>query len=361
MARILIAPDSFKGSATSRQVCDALARGWLEKRNSDEIECAPFADGGEGTLDCIESVLQGAVRIPIRVQGATGAEHNSSWLLVNGDTAVIEMAALCGITTVEKLDPLNAHSFGLGQGIRDALNDSRVNEILVAIGGSASTDGGIGALVALGFKVVDKAGNSVDLGGGSLHLIDSIIAPAELNLPSRGIKILVDVQSPLVGPEGAAYVFGPQKGADAKQVETLDHGLGHLLDLLSVTDQPGFGAAGGVAFGLSHFLGGTIVSGVEMIADVIGLEEKIKKADCVITGEGSFDSQSFSGKAVGYMIERSAHFERPLLIACGVNKNLEKKNTYSLVDIAPDRDSAMKESQHWLFQLGRQMALDWED
>ena len=361
MARILIAPDSFKGSATSRQVCDALGRGWLEIRSGDEIECAPFADGGEGTLDCIESVLERAVRIPIRAQGATGVEHNSSWLLVNGDTAVIEMAALCGITTVEKLDPLNAHSFGLGQGIRDALNDSRVNEILVAIGGSASTDGGIGALVALGFKVVDKAGNSVDLGGGSLHLIDSIISPTELNLPTRGIKILVDVQSPLVGPEGAASVFGPQKGANAKQVETLDHGLCHLLDLLSVTDQPGFGAAGGVAFGLSRFLGGTIVSGVEMIADVIGLEEKIKKADCVITGEGSFDSQSFSGKAVGYMIERSAHFERPLLIACGVNKNLEKKNTYSLVDIAPDRDSAMKESQHWLFQLGRQMALDWED
>jgi glycerate kinase len=103
------------------------------------------------------------------------------------------------------------------------------------------------------------------------------------------------------------------------------------------------------------------VSGVEMIADVIGLEEKIKKADCVITGEGSFDSQSFSGKAVGYMIERSAHFERPLLIACGVNKNPENKNIYSLVDIASDGDSAMKESQHWLVQLGRQMALDWKD
>ena len=303
MARILIAPDSFKGSATSRQVSTALAQGWQEVRGDDVIECAPFADGGEGTLDCIEEVVDGAIRIPIRVQGATGIEHGATWLLVNGDTAVIEMAALCGITTLTELDPLGAHSFGLGQAIKNALNDSRVNEILVGVGGSASTDGGIGALVALGFHFLNKYGADVALGGGSLTEIISIIKPEDLHTPLRGIKVLVDVQSPLVGITGAAYVFGPKKGADAGQVVLLEKGLSHLLKVSGVDDKPGFGAAGGVSFGLSTFLSATIVSGVELISDLIGLAEKIKNSDCVITGEGSFDDQSYRGKAVGYVLE----------------------------------------------------------
>lgn len=356
MARILIAPDSFKGSATSRQVSTALALGWQEVRGADLIESAPFADGGEGTLDCIESVAPYSERIPITVQGATGFEHGATWLLVNGDTAVIEMAALCGITTLTELDPLGAHSFGLGQAIKNALNDSRVNEILVAVGGSASTDGGIGALVALGFNFLDKDGAAVTLGGGSLTEIVSIIKPVDLHTPLRGIKILVDVQSPLVGVSGAAHVFGPQKGADAGHVELLEKGLSHLLKVSGVDDQPGFGAAGGVSFGLSTFLSATIVSGVEMIAELIGLEEKIKASDCVITGEGSFDSQSFSGKAVGHVIEKSAHFNRPLLIVCGVNKNELSEQIVSLINLAPDIDSAMSQSEQWLYEAGKELA-----
>lgn len=356
MARILIAPDSFKGSATSRQVSKALARGWQEVRGDDLIDCLPFADGGEGTLDCIEEVVDSAIRIPIRVQGATGIEHDPAWLLVNGDTAVIEMAALCGITTVTELDPLGTHSFGLGQAIKGALGDQRVNEILVAVGGSASTDGGIGALTALGFNFLDKDGSAVTLGGGSLTEIISIVKPNDLDLPLRGIKVLVDVQSPLIGPTGAAHVFGPQKGADAGQIELLDKGLSHLLTLTGVDDRPGFGAAGGVSFGLSAFLGATIVSGVEMIADLISLEEKIKASDCVITGEGSFDSQSFSGKAVGHVIKVSAHHDRKLLIVCGANKNEPSEKTISLVDLAPDFDSAISQCEHWLYEAGKELA-----
>ena len=356
MASILIAPDSFKGSATSTQVARALANGWRISRPEDEIVIAPFADGGEGTLDCIESVLESAIRIPITVQGATGVEHRATWLLVNGDTAVIEMAALCGITTVDHLDPLGAHSFGLGQAIKSALNDLRVNEILVAVGGSASTDGGVGALVAIGFHFLNKDGADVALGGGSLAEITSIVRPTNLLTPPRGIKVLVDVQSPLLGPAGAAHIFGPQKGADARQVDLLNKGLAHLLEVTGVADRPGFGAAGGVSFGLSVLLGARIARGVEMIADLVGVDEKINNVDCVITGEGSFDGQSFSGKAVGYMIERTIHHDRPLLIVCGVNKNEPSEHIISLMDIATGLDSAITQCEHWVYEAGKELA-----
>lgn len=356
MAQILIAPDSFKGSATSAQVAKALADGWKITRPCDEIVIAPFADGGEGTLDCIEGVTPGSLRIPIAVQGATDIEHETSWLLVGSDTAVIEMATLCGITTLDELDPLGAHSYGLGQAIKAALEDERINEILVAVGGSASTDAGFGALSALGFKGLDSSGNQVALGGGDLHRLVSIEHPENIVNPVRGIKILVDVQSPLTGLNGAAHIFGPQKGADLAQVHQLDDGLKHFLEILGVEDQPGFGAAGGVSCGLAVLLGATIVSGVETIADLIGLQEKIENSDCVITGEGSFDDQSYRGKAVGYVLEITKGIKRPVMIACGVNKNAESPSIISLVELAPSVESAIADSQRWLIECGKGLA-----
>ena len=357
VAQILIAPDSFKGSATSAQVADALAEGWKISRPYDEIVIAPFADGGEGTLDCIESVTPESVRIPITVQGATGIEHQSSWLLVGADIAVIEMAALCGITTVDKLDPLGAHSYGLGQAIKAALEDDRVDEILIAVGGSASTDAGMGALSALGFKALDDDGKELALGGGDLHRLAHVETPANhRNLP-RGIKVLVDVQSPLTGPNGAAHIFAPQKGADAEQVRLLNEGLLQFLKVLYVEDRAGFGAAGGVSCGLAVLLGATIVSGVATIAELIGLQEKIKLSDCVITGEGSFDDQSYRGKAVGFLLEMAKVSERPVMIACGVNKNEESPSILSLVELAPSVQSAIADSQRWLIECGKVLAL----
>jgi glycerate kinase len=356
VAKILIAPDSFKGSATSAQVAKALAEGWKISRPNDEIVIAPFADGGEGTLDCIESVTAESIRIPITVQGATGIEHQSSWLLVGSDTAVIEMATLCGIATVDQLDPLGAHSYGLGQAIKAALADVRVNEILIAVGGSASTDAGVGALSALGFKALDADGKELARGGGDLHRLAHVQTPANHRNLSRGIKVLVDVQSPLTGPNGAAYIFGPQKGADAEQVRLLNEGLQQFLKVLYVEDRAGFGAAGGVACGLAVFLEATIVSGVESIAALIGLKEKIQEADCVITGEGSFDDQSYRGKAVGYLLEIAKEFERPAMIACGVNKNAESSSILSLIELASTVQSAIDDSQHWLIECGKALA-----
>jgi len=356
VAQILIAPDSFKGSATSAQVAKALADGWKIMRPDDEIVIAPFADGGEGTLDCIESVTSGSVRIPITVQGATGIEHESSWLLVGSDIAVIEMATLCGITTLDELDPFGAHSYGLGQAIKAALDDDRVNEILVAVGGSASTDAGLGALSALGFKWLDSSGKEIALGGGDLHRLASIQRPTNIVKPSRGIKVLVDVQSPLTGLNGAAYIFGPQKGADADQVRLLNEGLLQFLKVLYVEDRAGFGAAGGVSCGLAVLLGAAIVSGVESVSKLIGLEEKIQEADCVITGEGSFDDQSYRGKAVGYVLEMAKECQRPVMIACGVNKNEKSPLILSLIELAPSVQSATTDSQRWLIECGKVLA-----
>ena len=356
MATILIAPDSFKGSATSAQVARALAEGWRISRPNDEIVIAPFADGGEGTLDCIESVTAGSVRIPITVQGATGIEHQSTWLLVGTDTALIEMATLCGITTLDSLEPLTAHSFGLGQAIKAVLADELVSEVLIAVGGSASTDAGMGALSAFGFKALDVDGKELARGGGDLHRLARIESPDDLRKPERGIKVLVDVQSPLTGPNGAAHIFGPQKGADAAQVDHLDKGLAQFLSVLGVQDRAGYGAAGGVSCGLAVLLGASIVSGVETIAQLINLEEKIKGADCVITGEGSFDDQSYRGKAVGYLLETAKVIERPVMIACGVNKNAESSSILSLIELAPSVQSAISDSQHWLIECGKVLA-----
>jgi glycerate kinase len=356
VAKILIAPDSFKGSATSAQVARALADGWKISRPHDEIVIAPFADGGEGTLDCIESVSPGSTRVPITVQGASGIDHQSSWLLVDSDIAVIEMATLCGITTLDVLDPLGAHSYGLGQAIKAALGDERVNEILIAVGGSASTDAGLGAVSALGFKATDTDGKELALGGSDLHRLARVDIPAGLRKPDRGIKILVDVQSPLTGLNGAAHIFGSQKGADATQVQLLDVGLTHFLKVLNVEDRAGFGAAGGVSCGLAVLLNASIVSGVATIAELTGLQEKIRLSDCVITGEGSFDDQSYRGKAVGYLLEMATEFERPVMIACGVNKNAESPSILSLVELAPSVESAITDSQRWLIECGKVLA-----
>ena len=356
VATILIAPDSFKGSASSTQVAQALAQGWLSLRSYDEVICAPFADGGEGTLECVESVSAQSIRIPIRVQGASGVEHDSFWLLVNGDTAVIEMAALCGITTLPTLDAMGAHSYGLGQAISAALDDIRVKEILISVGGSASTDAGVGALMALGFEFLDNNKVPVGKGGQALLSIAEIVTPSELVLPDRGIKVLVDVQSPLIGATGAAHVFARQKGADSEQIESLDRGLAHFLSVTGSEDAPGFGAAGGTSCGLAVLLGAQIVSGVETLASLVGLDEKIRAADCVITGEGAFDSQSFAGKVVGHILERAKAHDRMVMIACGVNKNEAAATIVSLVELAPSIESAMSQTSTWLIECGKVLA-----
>lgn len=361
MSRILIAPDSFKGTIKSREAGQALAKGWLQVHPEDEVQTIAFADGGEGTLDCIMDSINSFVKINLMAQSGDGRPHSVFWLLLDNEVAVIEMALICGISTINDFDALGAHSFGLGEVIADACSDPRVKEILVAVGGSASTDGGVGALAALGVKFLDTNGQGIELGGGAISQLVRIDKSFAISLPERGVKILVDVQSSLTGNEGSANIFAPQKGANKNEVLILEKNLMHLLNIADVLDLPGYGAAGGVAFGLSALWGAQIVSGAQMLSKFIGLDEQIKNTDCVITGEGSFDSQSFSGKVVGYILEKAASLDKPVFIACGVNKNVKSQAIVSLVELAQSEELAMSQPHYWLTEAGKILATRFND
>jgi glycerate kinase len=229
-----------------------------------------------------------------------------------------------------------------------------VKEILIAVGGSASTDAGVGALIALGFKCVDATGDVVSLGGGALSKLKTI--HGDFVAPVRGIKVLVDVQSPMTGESGAAHVFAPQKGAAPDEVATLDQGLKNFLEVVGGVDAPGYGAAGGVSGGLALVLGAQIVSGVKTLAALTGVAEKLSQVDLMITGEGSFDSQSYQGKVVGYLLEEAAARNVAAMVVCGVNKNGDDGQIISLVELAPSVEAAITESTIWLEEAGKVLA-----
>ena len=294
MARIVIAPDSFKGSISSSNAARAIAQGWLSIRPSDEVIEIPFADGGEGSLDAIEKSRPDSVRI----NAGTGY-----WLYLPEGIAVVELAQVSGITLLKTLDPMNAHTYELGIVLAHAAQDSRVTKIFVALGGSASTDGGVGALMALGYRFLDTDGKEIGKGGGELLRIASIDSSNAIAAPAQGVVALVDVQSPLLGTNGAAATYAPQKGATPQQIVELEKGLSHLLSIVGRADSAGSGAAGGTSFGLRAMWGATFESGAEAIARIVSLRDAIAGADLVITGEGRLDEQSFVGKGVGYIRE----------------------------------------------------------
>lgn len=292
MARIVIAPDSFKGSISSSNAARAIAQGWLSIRPQDEVLEIPFADGGEGSLDAIEKSRPDSIRVKV---------GNGYWLYLAEGIAVVELAQVSGITLLKTLDPMNAHTYELGIVLAHAAQDSRVTKIFVALGGSASTDGGIGALMALGYRFLDIDGKEIGKGGGELSRIASIDLSNAIAAPAQGVVALVDVQSPLLGINGAAATYAPQKGATPEQIVELKKGLSHLLSIVGRADSAGSGAAGGTSFGLRALWGATFESGAEAIARIVSLREAIAGADLVITGEGRLDEQSFVGKGVGYI------------------------------------------------------------
>ena len=294
MARIVIAPDSFKGSISSSDAAHAIAQGWLSIRPQDEVLEIPFADGGEGSLDAIEKSRPDSIRV---------SAGNGYWLYLPQGIAVVELAQVSGITLLETLDPMNAHTYELGIVLAHAAQDSRVTKIFVALGGSASTDGGVGALMALGYRFLDTDGKEIGKGGKELLRIVSIDSSNVIAAPAQGVVALVDVQSPLLGTNGAAATYAPQKGATAEQIVELEKGLSHLLSIVGRADSAGSGAAGGTSFGFRAIWGATFESGAEAIARIVLLREAISGADLVITGEGRLDEQSFVGKGVGYIRE----------------------------------------------------------
>lgn len=360
---VVVAPDSFKGSASAAAVAEALAAGWAEVRPDDTVLLAPTADGGEGTLDAFAVAVPGAERRPIRVPGPAGEAVDAVWLALPNGSALVELAETSGLGLLHVPAPFDAHTLGFGRAIAAAL-DAGAASLLLAIGGSASTDGGAGVLTALGARLLDADGRPIAPGNRGL----AQLARADLSglrpLPTGGVRILSDVSSPLLGPAGAAAVFGPQKGATAEDVPVLDAGLARLVAVLAAggsdgvaVDEPGAGAAGGTGFGLRVW-GATIAPGAAAVADALGLPERIASADLVITGEGRYDSQSASGKAPEHVAALARRAGVPVLLAAGAITAEPRgfADAVALTDLAGSAEAALADPLGWARAAGAILA-----
>jgi len=303
--KIVVAPDSFKGSLTAIEVSDAIEKGIREIFPEAEIIKIPMADGGEGTVQCLVNATRGKI-LEEKVIGPLGDEVLASYgILADKKTAVIEMAAASGLTLVPegKRNPLITTTYGTGQLIKAAL-DKGCRKMIIGIGGSATNDGGAGMVQALGVKLLDQEGEEIGFGGGELKKIIRIdISCLDNRLSNTKVLVASDVNNPLCGPKGASRIYGPQKGATPEVIEELDKSLAHFAELIKrdlykdIKDVPGAGAAGGLGSSLMTFLNAELRPGIEIIIEVVKLEQAIKDADLVITGEGKIDSQTIYGKA----------------------------------------------------------------
>lgn len=323
--RILVAPDSFKGSVTAAAAAQALAEGFEQALGSSAvIRRMPIADGGEGTLDVLIDAA-GADEVTAIADDALGRARACRFAVLPGGAALIEAAEANGLPQVEDqpLQALVASSFGVGSLVRTAL-EGGATEVLLTVGGSASTDGGAGLLTALGARFLDTDGRELAQGGGALAALSSIdlsgILPRAHDVRWR---IACDVDNPLVGSRGAAAVFGPQKGASAADVAVLDAALSRLASVLAdetgvdVRAFAGGGAAGGIPAILHAVFGADLVPGIDLVADALGLEEAIASSDLVVTGEGSFDTQSLHGKGPGTVAELARAHGVPVAVIAG--------------------------------------------
>ena len=362
LERVVIAPDSFKGTATAPEVARALAAGWASVRPDDDLVLMPMADGGEGTLDAFELAVPGARRMPVTVTGPDDRPVDTAWLLLPDGTGVVELACTSGITLLDPLRPLAAHSTGFGEAIAAALRHG-VTRLYLAVGGSSSTDGGVGALGALGARFTAASGEPVLSGGRGLAEITSVDLSGLPALPENGVLILSDVTNPLLGASGAAAVFGPQKGADPAQVRQLDAALARLAGLLPVDPAtPGSGAAGGTAFGLLTW-GARINAGSAAVGEALGVPVAVAGASVVITGEGRFDAQSAAGKVPSYLAGLAADAgARALLVAGAIDTDALQAHpdrfagAVSLTDLAGGSAAAMADPLRWLELAAAQLA-----
>lgn len=329
--RIVIAPDKFKGSLSAVEVAGAMARGVEAVLPRAETVTCPMADGGEGTVDAIAGATGAEVRL-VRVAGPLrGQEVEAAWAYLPGTgrggpaTAIVEMAQASGFSLVPERDrdPTITTTLGTGQLILAAM-DAGCERVIVGIGGSSTVDGGTGMARALGYRFLDARGEELPPTGGSLGEIRSIDSRGrDARIQGTEFVVATDVASPLLGPRGAAQVFAPQKGATPAQVAQLEAGLENLAGLIveqtgvEVRAIPGAGAAGGLGAGLVAFCGASVRSGVEMVAEMTSLAASIDGADIVLTGEGSYDGQTASGKTPQGVAEMAAAAGVPCVIVAG--------------------------------------------
>jgi glycerate 2-kinase len=327
--KIIIAPDSFKGNMSAPLVCETIEAGILRTDKKAKVVKIPLADGGEGTARAITEAAGGKFA-EVTVQNPLGKKIKTNFgLIQKGKVAVLDMASASGIELLkrEELNPMKASSYGTGELIKAAL-DSGAKELIIGIGGSATNDGGIGIISALGFKALDENGKPVGQGGQALDKIASVdISGADKRLKDVSIKVACDVINPLLGPKGASAIFGPQKGATPEMVKTLDAGLGKLArawikaGLTKDVEQSGDGAAGGVGAALRICLGAKMESGAMLVMRYAGffdhLNGKGKVADLVITGEGMTDGQTAGGKLCSVVARESRKAKVPVALLSG--------------------------------------------
>ena len=356
MARIVIVLDSFKGTCSAVDAVAAFSHGWHSARPMDNVLTVPFADGGEGTLDCYRAVMPHST---LEVVPSNETESPIEWLNLGDGRAVVELARICGLAYTGTESPETASTRRVGIAI-DAAVRAGCRHVIVALGGSGSTDGGAGILVELGVRLLDE--NGIDVADGNFGLGDvaTVDHSAAKLPPSTTITILTDVTNPLYGPHGAARVFGPQKGATAQLVSQMEERLVSFARCFPELnpETPGAGAAGGAAFGLLA-LGGTIRPGAQTVAEMLEVGALMATADLVILGEGRFDAQSLDGKAVGVLLAMANAADIPAWLVAGEVEDAQAHFTQirALATMATTLDSAMGEPERWLARAGQEMAL----
>lgn len=353
--RVLIAPDSFKGSLSAPDVARAIARGVAQICPECEIEELPIADGGEGTLDVLVASAQGR-HFNLRTRAPLGNRHNARFgVLGDNKTAVVEMAQASGLTLVPagKRNPLQASSFGTGELVKAAL-DLGYRSFIVTLGGSATVDGGTGMLAALGARFLDINGIELTPGGACLGRIASLdLANLDRRLQETKVVIASDVTNPLCGPLGAAPVFGPQKGATPAMVGILSEGLENWARVIAsetgkqVADTPGGGAAGGLGAALIAFAGGSIRPGVDVVLDALQFDSRLAGVSLVFTGEGRMDHQTAAGKApVGVARRAKLHGCRTVALVGAIGPGYDAVYAEGIDGVFPiaDRPMSLRES-----------------
>ena len=337
--KILIAPDSFKETLTATDAANAIEKGFLDIFPEANILKLPIADGGEGTVDVLVTATQGKY-FSTKVSGPTGEYINAKWgMLGNSKTAVIEIAEACGLhlVTLKKRNPMNTSSFGVGELIL-AATDEGAEHIIIGLGGSATNDGGMGFLKAIGVQFLDSFGKELTGGVESLNTLSDInITSIDSRLKGVSFEIACDVDNPLIGPQGASVIFGSQKGADEKMINQLDNLLSHYSRIASsklnnnLSMHPGAGAAGGIGYGFLAFLKADQKSGVQIILEKLNFEQHLLTTDLVITGEGRFDSQSLRGKAPMGVIDYARKHKCSIFVIAGSTENDEiLENKYDI-------------------------------
>lgn len=329
MKKIIIIPDSFKGTMSSIEVCDIVEERLRAALSDCEILSIPVADGGEGTVQCFHKALGGEL-ITVRVSDAFAGKLDATYLRA-GDMAVIEMAAAAGMISNQKRDSLTATTYGVGEMIAHAI-DHGCRQVLIGLGGSCTNDAGTGMAAALGARFTDEAGEEFLPAGGSLSRI-AHIDMKRLRDRLEGIRIccMCDVKSPLYGPDGAAYVFAPQKGADSETVKVLDENLKAFAATvkenlsIDISKMPGGGAAGGMGAGCFVFLNAELKPGIEMVLDTVNFDSLLENCYCIITGEGRIDEQSMKGKVISGITRRAVEKDVPVVAVVGSVEGDEEK------------------------------------